>query len=317
MIERGGIMLEKVVFALRKDTTNRLRTSLDGLTKDIEGHHVKVAYTVCAEEERYTEQCSATGDEGGVCKTGAAVYGTDIVDRDTLYITDSSRQYDFWHEYGRYVLPYRHQGNRTEAFEGAEYLIEKLDEIDYGIVDMAYRRLAGIPWEILRTKRCIVRETIEEDVDSLYDIYEEPMVTEYMEKLYDDRNEEIAYIRDYRRRMYGFYGYGIWTILTKQEGKVIGRAGISWREEFDVPELGFVIGVPWQRQGYAYEVCSAILNYAWKDIGFKQIQALVMEHNEKSAALCQKLGFKNYGITMVEGVRYLLYKLRLKCDCGV
>ena len=96
---------------------------------------------------------------------------------------------------------------------------------------------------------------------------------------------------------------------------MIGRAGISWREEFDVPELGFVIGVPWQRQGYAYEVCSAILDYAWKDIGFKQMQALVMEHNEKSAALCRKLGFENQGITIVEGVRYLLYRLQLKRGC--
>lgn len=310
-------MLEKVVFGLRENTKNRLRKSLDGLVRDIEGHHVKVGYAVCAEEEQYIGQCGAICNEEGAGGIGGEAYGADIMDQDTLYITDSSGQYSFWHGYGRYVLPYRHQGNQAETFEGAEYLIERLDEIDYEVIDMAYRRLAGIPWEILRTKRCIVRETIEEDVDSLYDIYEEPMVTEYMEKLYEDREEEIAYIRDYRRRMYGFYGYGIWTILTRQEGKVIGRAGISWREEFDVPELGFVIGVPWQGQGYAYEVCSAILNYAWKDIGFKQIQALVMEHNEKSAALCQKLGFKNYGITMVEGVRYLLYKLRLKCDCGV
>ena len=98
----------------------------------------------------------------------------------------------------------------------------------------------------------------------------------------------------------------------KKEPKIlIGRAGISWREEFDVPELGFVIGVPWQKQGYAYEVCSAILNYAWKDIGFKQIQALVMEHNEKSAALCRKLGFEDNGITVLENVRYILYKMQL------
>lgn len=318
MIERGGIMLERVVFALRENTKNRLRVSLDSLVQDIESHHVKAAYAVCIGEEQYMEQNGngAICDAEEVCGMGAAVYGTNTADQCTLYITDSSRQYDFWRGYGRYVLPYRHEENQTEAFEGAEYLIERLDEIDYEVVDMAYRRLAGIPWEILRTKRCIVRETIEEDVDRLYDIYEGPMVTEYMEKLYEDRNEEIAYIRDYRKRMYGFYGYGIWTILTKQEGEIIGRAGISWREEFDVPELGFVIGVPWQRQGYAYEVCSAILNYAWKEIGFKQIQALVMEHNEKSAALCRKLGFKNHGVTMVEGVRYLLYKLRLKCDCG-
>ena len=52
-----------------------------------------------------------------------------------------------------------------------------------------------------------------------------------------------------------------------------------------------MIGVPWQRQGYAYEVCSAILVYAGEELGMTQIQALVMGDNRKSAALCEKLGF--------------------------
>lgn len=308
-------MLEKVVLALREDTGNRLRASLESLAEDMERHGIEVAHAVCAEEQRQTEQnepaCAEEGAGGG-----CGIYDADAAGQGTLYITDSSKQYENWRAGGRYVLPYRHQGNQDEAFAGAEYLIERLEEIDYEVVDMAYRRLAGIPWEIFRTERCIVRETVEEDVDSLYDIYREPSVTEYMEKLYEDRDEEVAYIRDYRRKMYGFYGYGIWTVLRRKDGQVIGRAGISWREEFDVPELGFVIGVPWQRQGYAYEVCSAILDYARKDIGFQQIQALVMEQNEKSAALCRKLGFKNNGVAMIEGVRYLLYQLQLKCGSG-
>lgn len=309
-------MLGKVVLALRKSTRNRLEESLGNLVRDIEKHKVKVIYAVCAGAGRGTEHYAAVSGEKG---TGGRYGGsdTDTDNRDTLYITDSAEQYDIWRRRGGYVLPYRHQENRDDIFAGAEYLIERLEEIDYEVVDMAYRRLAGIPWEILRTRRCIVRETVEEDVDSLYEIYSEPMITEYMEKLYENRDEEIAYIKDYRKRMYGFYGYGIWTVLTRKEERVIGRAGISWREEFDVPELGFVIGVPWQRQGYAYEVCSAILNYAWKDIGFKQIQALVMEHNARSSALCRKLGFENQGITMLESVRYILYKLQLGCSYGV
>lgn len=304
-------MLEKVVLALKEVTKNLLNASLENLVQDIEEHEVEVVYVACAGEKQWIRCQGMACDEEETCG-GCHIYGADMAASDTLYITDSSKQYEIWRKEGGYVLPYRHSGNQSESFDGAEYLIERLEEIDYEVVDMAYRRLAGLPWEILRTERCIVRETIEEDVDSLYDIYEEPTVTEYMEKLYEDRDEEIAYIKDYRRRMYGFYGYGIWTVLSIEDGRVIGRAGISWREEFDVPELGFVIGVPWQRQGYAYEVCSAILNYARKDIGFKQIQALVMEHNEKSAALCRKLGFKNSGITMIEGVRYALYKLQLK-----
>ena len=306
-------MLEKVVLALREDTGKRLKTSLESLVQDIESHAVEVAYAVCEIGQECIRQDETVCGKEEVC---CSIHGTAGSGQDTLYITDSSGQYNIWQESGKYVLPYRHQGNQDEVFAGAEYLIERLEEIDYEVVDMAYRRLAGIPWEILRTERCIVRETVEEDVDSLYDIYKEPAVTEYMEKLYEDRDEEVAYIRDYRRKMYGFYGYGIWTVLSRKDGQVIGRAGISWRKEFDVPELGFVIGVPWQRQGYAYEVCRAILDYARREIGFKQIQALVMEHNEKSAALCHKLGFEDNGVTMIEGVQYLLYKLQLKRGCG-
>lgn len=309
-------MLRKVVFALRDGTGNRLQLSLRSLIGDLKQHGIEVAYAVCPEDKVPDGQCKTVCKEDCLLRMHGSICAADQAEPDTLYITDSSVQYRIWQQYGKYVLPYRHQWNQEDVFAGAEYMIERLEEVDYEVVDMAYRRLAGIPWEIFKTKRCIVRETIVEDVDSLYDIYGEPAITEYMEDLYEDRDEEIAYIKDYRRRMYGFYGYGIWSVLSRQGGQVIGRAGISWREEFDVPELGFVIGVPWQRQGYAYEVCSAILNYAWKEIGFKQIQALVMEHNEKSAALCRKLGFEDNGITELENVRYVLYKMQLNRDSG-
>ena len=304
-------MLRKVVFALRDRTGNRLQLSLCSLIHDLKQHGIEVAYAICLEDKVHMEQCGAACSEECLLRKYGSICAMEQEEPDTLYITDSSVQYRIWRQHGKYVLPYKHQWNQEDTFDGAEYIIESLEEVDHEVVDMAYRRLAGIPWEIFKTERCIVRETIVEDVDSLYEIYKEPAITEYMEDLYKDRDEEIAYINDYRRRMYGFYGYGIWSILNRQDGKVIGRAGISWREEFDVPELGFVIGVPWQKQGYAYEVCSAILNYAWKDIGFKQIQALVMEHNEKSAALCRKLGFEDNGITVLENVRYILYKMQL------
>ncbi len=226
----------------------------------------------------------------------------------TLYITDSGICCRMLKEMGRYVLPYLHGKNCEESFAGAKYLIEKIEETDYETIDMAYRRAAGLPWDILETARCVVRETKIEDVDSFYEIYAEPSITEYTEDLYADREEEIAYTADYIEKVYGFYGYGMWTVLEKQSGKIIGRAGISWREGFGVPELGFVIGVPWQRQGYAYEVCSAILSYAKEELGITKVQALVMKGNTKSENLCRKLGFSAGGEVVLEGERYTLYR---------
>ena len=52
-----------------------------------------------------------------------------------------------------------------------------------------------------------------------------------------------------------------------------------------------MIGVPWQRQGFAYEVCMAVLQYGKAELNFTSFQAFVMEGNTKSRMLCEKLGF--------------------------
>lgn len=279
-------MLKRVIILVQE---NMLLT-LQSLSADLKGHGVD---TVIA------ANCNISKD---ACeKSDTAI--SDEPDRATLYITDSEAAYRTLLQQGKYVLPYRHEGNSSTGFAGALYVIEQIEEIGYETVDMAYRRLAGIPWEILTTKRCIIRETIVEDVDSFYQIYAEPEITRYMESLYADRDEEIAYIIDYQEKVYSFYGYGMWTVLTR-DGTVIGRAGISWREGFDLPELGFVIGVPWQRQGYAYEACSAILAYAQNELGLTKIQALVMKGNDKSEGLCRKLGFQYLEEVTSEGIVY-------------
>lgn len=262
---------------------------------DLRAHGVETVIKRQSHEPDMEPEKAATEYDGMEC--GAA---------GTLYITDSDEMYRELRRQGKYVLPYRHEDNTEALFSGALYVIEQIEEADYEAVDLAYRRLAGLPWEILRTKRCIIRETTEADVDSFYAIYAQEEITRYMEDLYTDREQELAYVRDYREKVYSFYGYGMWTVLMR-DGTVIGRAGISWREGFDLPELGFVIGVPWQRQGYAYEVCTAILDYAREALGFTQIQALVMAENEPSSALCRKLGFAHTGNAQVDGDRYVVW----------
>ena len=130
-----------------------------------------------------------------------------------LYVTDQGEIYASLQQQGCYVLPCLHENNRGESFPGAHYAVEKPEEMDEESFDLAYRRLAGLPWEILTTKRCVVRETTVEDVDSFYRIYAEPSITEYMENLFRDRDEEIAYTKDYIEKVYAFYGYGMWTVL--------------------------------------------------------------------------------------------------------
>ena len=276
-------MLKGISFQLKKETLNILREKMKPLLSDLAAHGVSVSGLRTVEE---------------------GVAGSK---EETMYITDLGSAYNALRGEGCHVLPCLHENNREETFPGAVYAVEKLEETDFTSLDMAYRRLTGQPWEILETDRLLVRETTVEDVNCFYQIYAEPSITEYMENLFADREEEIAYTESYIDTVYAFYGYGLWTVLEKSSGKVIGRAGISWREGYKLPELGFVIGVPWQGQGYAFEVCSAILDYAKEELEMTKVQALVRPENKKSLSLCGKLGFVRKEETEVDGIRHLMF----------
>lgn len=208
----------------------------------------------------------------------------------TLLITDSASFAEKAVAAGRAVLVFLHEENREQDFTGARYAFEEPRELDIEYLEQVYRRYAGLPWDILDTERCHLRETTVADVEDFYRIYAEPSITEYMEDLYGTPEQEKEYTRKYIENVYGFYGFGVWTVVKKDTGEVIGRAGISYREGFEVPELGFVIGVPWQGQGYAYEVCRAVLQYGREQFGFEQVQAFVEPGNKVSLHLCAKLG---------------------------
>ena len=282
-------MLKKIVFLLQQQKHNNWMDRLQELWTSLEEKEIACVLQ-CVMPENGSE---------------------DLKDkRDTLYIVDMETMAEQLRRSGHLVLPYQHQGNPGENFPGENYpyIIEEIEEMDYEAMDMVYRRLVGLPWDILTTKRCIVRETTVEDVDSFYRLYADDSVTAYMEALYPDREQEIAYIQDYNKRVYQFYGYGMWTVLDRETGRVIGRVGISWREGFDVPELGFMLGVVWQHKGYAFEMCQAVLTYAREQLEMDAVQALVMEGNVPSERLCARLGFEERGKVVMEGKEYNVYQ---------
>ena len=221
-----------------------------------------------------------------------------------LWIVDNGTRAQELLEQGCPVLAWLHEDNRDQDFSGVRYACENIGELDFDYLEKVYRRYAGIPWDILTTERCLVRETTKEDLDALYAIYAEPSVTRYTEGLYPERAQEEAYLEDYTENMYYFYNYGVWTICDKITGQVIGRAGFSNREGYEDPELGFVIGVPWQGCGYATEVCRALLQYGKEELGFEQMQMLVMPENEVSLHLAEKLGFRREDSVIWGGILY-------------
>jgi len=156
-------------------------------------------------------------------------------------------------------------------------------------------RKAGLPVEIAVTRRLLIRETILEDVPALFEIgrKEKARGIKAPQKTLE---EELDFMRAYIAHAYPFYDFGLWTVLERQSGRVVGRAGLSVSERLeDAVELGYLIAPDCRRQGYGWECSQAIVQYAFTVLELPKLHLLAAEENLASKRLAEKLGFRLHG----------------------
>ena len=187
---------------------------------------------------------------------------------------------------------------------GTRYAVESLAEFDIEYLERVRRRYNHIPWDIGETDRCMIRELSLSDLPALYELYDKPGMTDFVEPLYDYETE-LEYQKAYIENMYGFYEYGTWLVFSKETGKLIGRAGL----EHD--ELGYMIAPELQNLGYATEVCRFIIDYARENTDFEELYCRIDERNEASVRLAKKLGFTNSG-HVDENLHTYIYRKNIK-----
>jgi RimJ/RimL family protein N-acetyltransferase len=195
---------------------------------------------------------------------------------------------------------------------GVDYVILGWEAFNAKEILDAYLRVTHATRTILETDRLIIRESTVDDVDEFYRIYAEEGITDYTEELFKDPEDEKHYMQNYIREIYGFYGFGVWTLVLKETGKVIGRAGISVRDGFDEPEIGYVLEKDYHRQGLAYEACSAIIDYFKENYSFERIMALSEAGNTAGNGLLKKLGFEYECDVKERGRFYQKYSLNIQ-----
>ena len=75
-----------------------------------------------------------------------------ICDREHfLAVTDSSVVLHRLLSKGYYAIALYHETNHSEDFSGTPYAVEDLFSMTYDSYEKAYERLAGLPWQILKT----------------------------------------------------------------------------------------------------------------------------------------------------------------------
>ena len=140
----------------------------------------------------------------------------------------------------------------------------------------------------IETSRLIIRDFNLEDAADLHDIFGDDETMENCEPAYDfEKTEKFLTSFCIGRR-------GAVAAQHKESNKVIGYILFNEADE-GVYEMGWIYNRSFWRQGYAYESCKAVIDYAFRELNAHKIFAEAID-TEKSVSLMQKLGMQLEGI---------------------
>ncbi len=214
--------------------------------------------------------------------------------RPAVWLTQRAQRVRQLAEEGECVIWLLTPQNRDGFCKEADWCWE-IGEGQDGIGDdflwKVWLRRHNLPWHICETRRLSIRELMEEDLDFLYTLSQDTQNAFVGEKMSLDRRTEQEKLAAYCKRIYGFYGFGIWLVVGKEDGLPVGLAGLQMREGYEEPELGFIVAAQYRGRGYAGEACQAVLAYARTELEVDAVRAVADAENKKSRLLCEHLGF--------------------------
>lgn len=221
--------------------------------------------------------------------------GIDWSEQDTLCVADSARLLAELLSCGAAYCAFSHAGNRGEDLHAADYVLMELPWVDRDSLVKIWQRQRDLPWTILETDRCLVREFVPEDLDAIYDLYDSE-AKRFLEAPCSDRNKEREILRSYIRRVYRLGGYGDWAVISKATGALIGRMGYSFPSSSSPDAdaevtFGYLLRADWRGLGITREVGASILAYGFTMLGFEVVGADADISNTASDKILRYFGF--------------------------
>ena len=117
----------------------------------------------------------------------------------------------------------------------------------------------------LETKRLIFREFLEDDFDDLYEILSDFETMKHYPKPFD--KEMVVHWIEWNIENYNVFGFGLWAVILKENGKLIGDCGITM-QNIDgkiKPEIGYHINKKYQNNGFATEAARKCKDYKFEN----------------------------------------------------
>lgn len=135
---------------------------------------------------------------------------------------------------------------------------------------------------ILETQRLLLREMTQADYPALAEILQDRVAMFAYEHAFSD--EETQTWLDRMRERYAKDGFGLWAVVCKETGEMIGQCGLTW-QNYDgerVLEIGYLFQRKHWKKGYAIEAARACKHYAFETLHVNEVFSIIRDNNVAS-----------------------------------
>jgi RimJ/RimL family protein N-acetyltransferase len=147
--------------------------------------------------------------------------------------------------------------------------------------------------KILETERLSLREMTIDDAPVVIEILNERAFIEFVaDRGVRSTADAVKFIEEKFLPSYARYGFGFYLVELKDSGTPIGMCGLIKRDVLEDVDIGFSIFERFWGKGYATEAAGALMEHGLTKLGLPRIVGVTAPHNDRSAAVLEKLGLR-------------------------
>ncbi len=163
---------------------------------------------------------------------------------------------------------------------------------------------------ILETNRLILREMNNGDYKELQAVISDPETMKYYKEPYNEAG--VQKWIDWCTASYAKRGFGLWAVIFKETGEMIGDCGISMQTIDDElkPEIGYHLNKKYHRQGIGKEMTQAVRDYFFTHFNYDEVYSYMDVDNLPSYKTAEANGMTYlHDYVTADGERCKVYRI--------
>lgn len=166
------------------------------------------------------------------------------------------------------------------------------------------------PFPVITTERLTLRALSMEDAESIFKLRSDAEINKYLDR------QPCTSIED----AYNFIGkilegihantFIYWVVTLTESKTFLGTICLfSFSDNNDQCEIGFELSTSYQGQGIMKEAANAVIDYVFKVLEIKKIEAITHKNNQSSIKLLEALHFKIDSSSIEDNPKCISYSL--------